>query len=255
MTDIREVLSKLDPDYSKEAYEFLSSIDPADYSDYDLATAIAACDRTKPMPRVIFNYLYALYMKAINDGNADAMNDLGALYYDGRGCEQDFTKAVQYYHMAAMRGNRIAQENLGYCYYYGRNVPVDYEKAFQYFSLGAFVGSLTSLYKIGDMYQNGYYVEKNPEEAFRIYNRCLEQMTDEAAPTVAGPVYLRMGNAFLYGNGTKEDPKGALACFQRAELFLYDMVANGDGMYKKSLEAAIKGQETARQVLQEAISR
>ena len=34
--------------------------------------------------------------------NIYAMNDLGALYYDGRGCEQDFSKAIYYYEMAAI---------------------------------------------------------------------------------------------------------------------------------------------------------
>ena len=102
-------------------------------------------------------------------------------------------------------------------------MPVDYEKAFHYFALGAFDGHLISLYKIGDMYQNGYYVEKNPKEAFLIYNRCLDTMTDEAAPMVAGPVFLRVGNAFLKGLGTEKNAMNALICFQKAETFLYDM--------------------------------
>ena len=87
----------------------------------------------------------------IGAGNADAMNDLGALYYDGsRGFEQSFEKAVRYYSMAAENGSRQAQENLGYCYYYGRDGEPDYEKAFHYFALGAFDGHLVSLYKIGE---------------------------------------------------------------------------------------------------------
>ena len=96
---------------------------------------------------------------------------------------------------------------------------------------------------------NGYYVEKNPAEAFRIYERCLETMTDEAVPFVAGSVFLRLGNAFLSGNGTEENAKNALVCFQKAELYLYDMVASGDWMYRKSLQEAIAGQDFAREKL------
>ena len=103
------------------------------------------------------------------------------------------------------------------------------------------------------MYLNGYYVEKNPKEAFLIYNRCLDTMTDEAAPTVAGPVFLRVGNAFLKGLGTEPNPMNALICFQKAETFLYDMVVKGDVMYKKSLQAAIDGQAKARAILAEAL--
>ena len=103
------------------------------------------------------------------------------------------------------------------------------------------------------MYQNGYYVEKNPIEAFHIYSHCLETMTDEAAPTVAGPVFLRIANAFLNGVGTEKDAKSALVCFQKAESFLYDMVADGDVMYRKSLQAAIDGQVKARAKLAAAL--
>ena len=167
--------------------------------------------------------------------------------------EQSFGKAVECYKLAAEKGSRQAQENLGYCYYYGRNMPVDYEKAFHYFALGAFDGHLISLYKIGDMYLNGYYVEKNPVEAFHIFTRCLDTMTDEAAPKCAGPVFLRVGNAFLNGYGTDENPMNALICFQKAETYLYDMVANGDVMYKKSLQGAIDGQAKARAKLADAL--
>ncbi len=246
MEEKKHITFELDPELLPETVEFFANHVSEDMSSYDLATALVQCDKTVDMPRELFDFIVGLYLDAIENGNAAAMNDLGALYYDGRGCEQDFTKAVHYYHMAALNGSRQAQENLGYCYYYGRNMPVDYEKAFHYFALGAFDGHLISLYKIGDMYQNGYYVEKNPKEAFSIYIHCLDLMTDEAAGTVAGPVYLRIGNALLNGNGVEADPKKALIAFQRAELFLYDMVDGGDAMYKKSLKAAIDGQGKAR---------
>ncbi len=244
---------KFDPEQAPEAAAYLEQHIDDEMSAYDLATALVECDKTRDMPRVLFDFIVERYLEAIEAGNTDAMNDLGALYYDGRGCEQDFTKAVYYYDLAAKHGNRKAQENLGYCYYYGRNMPVDYEKAFHYFALGAFDGHLISLYKIGDMYLNGYYVEKNPTEAFRIYDRCLETMTEEAAPVVAGPVFLRLGNCFLNGVGVEENAKNALICYQNAERYLFDMVAGGDAMYKKSLQAAIDGQAKARKKLTETL--
>ncbi len=244
---------ELDPVASPETVAFFTEHETDEFSSYELASALVQCDKTVAMPRVLFDFIVDLYKDAAAAGNTDAMNDLGALYYDGRGCEQDFTKAVYYYDTAAKLGNRQAQENLGYCYYYGRNMPVDYEKAFHYFALGAFDGHLISLYKIGDMYQNGYYVEKNPVEAFHIYNRCIETMTDDAAPLVAGPVFLRLGNCFLNGNGVEGNAKNALICFQQAERYLYDMVAGGNVMYKKSLQAAIEGQAKARESLAAAL--
>ena len=103
------------------------------------------------------------------------------------------------------------------------------------------------------MYLNGYYVPKDLKEAFCIYQRCIDTMTDETAPFAAGPVFLRLGNAFLEGLGTEVDPKRAFICFQKAEAFLYDMVANGDTMYKKSWRVAIEGQAKAREILSSAM--
>lgn len=247
----KEVKLNLDPELFPETVEFFTKYVDDETSAYEMATELVQCDKTSDMTRELFDFIVRLYKEAIDEGNVEAMNDLGALYYDGRGCEQDFTKAVYYYDMAAKSGSRQAQENLGYCYYYGRNMPVDYEKAFHYFALGAFDGHLVSLYKIGDMYKNGYYVKKNPKEAFNIYLHCLDLMTDDAAKHVAGPIYLRIGNALLYGNGVRENPKHALVAFQRAELYLYDMVKDGNKMYKDSLLEAIDGQAKARTALSE----
>lgn len=240
---------ELDNELFPETIFFLEKYQNEDLSAYELATGLVQCDKTVNMSRELFDFIVGLYEKAISEGDSYAMNDLGALYYDGRGCEQDFSKAVFYYEMAAKQGNMQAQENLGYCYYYGRDVEVDYEKAFHYFALGAFNGHLISLYKIGDMYQHGYYVEKNEIEAFRIYERCLDMMTEEAAPIVAGPVFLRLGNAFFYGIGTEMSMKKAQLCYQKAENYLYDMVARGNIMYKKNLQEAIEGQTKARERL------
>ena len=96
------------------------------------------------------------------------------------------------------------------------------------------------------MYLNGLYVEKNEKEAFYIYMRCLETMTEEAANRIAGPVYLRLGKMFLNGTGIKKDLKSSLIAFQKAEMYLYDMVSAEDVMYKKSLKEAICGQEKAK---------
>ncbi|MBQ3865565.1 MAG: sel1 repeat family protein [Clostridia bacterium] len=249
----RRVKLEIDPAMLPETFAFFREHETEEMPVMKLAAGLLGCDKGAAMPRELFDFIVDLYQEAIASGDAVAMNDLGALYYDGHGCEQDFAKAFHYYEMAAARGCSVAQENLGYCYYYGRNVPVDDEKAFRYFALGAFTGHISSLYKIGDMYLNGRFVAKDPVEAFRIYDRCLNMMTDEAAPLTAGPVYLRLGDCLLNGIGTASDPKTALFCYQRAEQFLYDMVMNGELWYKKSLESAVEGQAKAREAALRAL--
>lgn len=256
--ELQDLIMMLDGDSFPELHNYLASImddgvlledDP-----YEIAVQILLCDAPAEYPQVVLDTIILLFNTAFENGNPDAMNDLGAQYYGGsRGFEQDFSKAVDYYQLAAKNGSRQAQENLGYCYYYGRDIPVDYEKAFHFFALGAFDGHLISLYKIGDMYANGYFVEKNEKEAFNIYERCMEMMTDEAAKEVAGPVFLRLGKCYLNGVGVEKDAETALICYQKAELFLYKMVKDGDYLYKKSLQAAIDGQVKARETLTESL--
>ncbi len=251
---IRKIISELDEYKYPETYAFLSKIEAEGMpAPYDFAATLTNSDTSVQMNKNVFDLVVEMLDAEIEKGNAEAMNDLGALFYAGRGCEQDFEKAVYYYKMAAENGSRQAQENLGYCYYYGRSVPVDYEKAFHYFALGAFDGHLISLYKIGDMYLNGYYVQKNEKEAFQIYDHCIALMNQETSEAVSGPVFLRLGNAFLYGKGTEVNPKNALICYQNAERFLYEMVSKGENMYKGSLQAAIDGQAKAREKLNDKI--
>ena len=254
LTETRRIAESIDGAEYPQAAGCLAAVleggGPVDGDLCELASILAECDRPKRLPAPLAAFIVAIYELEIDAGNPRAMNDLGALYYGGdRGFEQDFTKAVRLYRMAAERGERHAQENLGYCYYYGRNMERDYEKAFHYFALGAFDGRLISLYKIGDMYLNGYYVERNEAEAFAIYNRCLELMDDEQGKDVAGPVHLRLGDMYLRGLGTEPDPEQALLHYSLAEIMLFKMVKDGDYMYKKSLRSAVEGQERARSML------
>lgn len=255
--ETRGILAMLDASEWPECAGYLQSVmgdEGITEGPYAIASTLLDCDRPQKLPPFLIDYITLLYQTEVADDNNEAMNDLGAVYYDGhRGFEQSFAKAVYYYNMAAEHGNRQAQENLGYCYYYGRNMPVDYEKAFHYFALGAFDGHLISLYKIGDMYANGYYVKKNEKEAFLIYMHCLDTMTQQAEGLAAGPIYLRLGNMFLNGTGVEANAKSALVCYQKAEAFLHDMVKDGKGMYRKSMFAAIEGQRKAREKLLEEL--
>ena len=262
LSQIKKTLATISSEEYPETYNYLSQTpglngepNPGEsISPYTIANNILNLDKPGTFPKSVLDLVTCLFEMEIAEGNSDAMNDLGSIYYDGsRGLEQNFEKAVHYYKMAAKQGNRQAQENLGYCYYYGRDGEPDYEKAFHYYALGAFDGHLISLYKIGDMYLHGLYVPKNEREAFFIFMRCLETMTEETEGRVAGPVYLRLGRMFLDGTGTEKNYKNALICFQKAESFLYDMVMNGDVMYRRSLIAAIKGQEEARKKLSKAL--
>lgn len=255
---LRDILETIDSDEYPEIYEIISNhIDLDTESVFDSAFYIAQrmheADGEKQLPESVAKFMCAVYEGEAKCGNADAACDIGSLYYTGRAGEQNYSKAVEFYTIAANGGCRQAQENLGYCYYYGRDVKVDYQKAFHYFALGAFDGHIRSLYKIGDMYRSGYYVEKNEKEAFYIYQRCAETMCAESVSLVGADVMMRMADCYFEGLGTERDYRKALDYYQKAEKLFYDRLMTGDFMIKGCYEKVIARQEEARENLMEEL--
>ena len=74
------------------------------------------------------------FEKSAAQGNADAENNLGFLYDKGQG---DYAKAQEWYEKAAAQRHAAAQSNLGWLYANGRGVPQDYVRAYMWWSLAA----------------------------------------------------------------------------------------------------------------------
>ena len=70
-------------------------------------------------------------------GDAEAQYNLGVLYDEGAGVEQDLATAVSWYQKAASQGFIDAQSNLGMMYYHGHGVERDYRAAAQWFRQAA----------------------------------------------------------------------------------------------------------------------
>lgn len=74
------------------------------------------------------------FEKSAAQGNADAQYNLGFLYDKG---QEDYAKAHKWYKKAAAQRHADAQYNLGLLYAYGRGVPQDYVRAYMWWSLAA----------------------------------------------------------------------------------------------------------------------
>lgn len=220
---------------------------------FEIACELHEADNTKAFPAVVADFLSEVYLEEIENHNADAACNLGSLYYTGRIGPRDFELAVKYYTIAAEGGCRAAQENLGYCYYYGRTGEKDYQKAFHYFALGAFDGHLNSLYKIGDMYRNGFYVEKSEIEAFRIYQHCLNTLTETAVPLVGADIMMRMGDCYFEGIGTEPDYSKAMTFYQKSEGLYYDRLMQGDYLIQRCYDKVVERQSQVRKAMQEKL--
>ena len=65
----------------------------------------------------------------IPPGNEFAQFNLGVMYEDGKGVEQDYTNAFEWYRKSAEQGNVKAQYNLGCCYENGIGVILNRDNA------------------------------------------------------------------------------------------------------------------------------
>jgi len=74
------------------------------------------------------------FEKSAAQGNADAQNNLGFLYDKAQG---DYAKAREWYEKAAAQRHAAAQSNLGWLYANGQGVPQDYVRAYMWWSLAA----------------------------------------------------------------------------------------------------------------------
>ena len=77
---------------------------------------------------------------AAREGHAKAQFNLGFMYYNGLGVEQNRSEALKWYRLAATKGDPWAQNNLGLMYRDGRRADRDYVEAYKWLSLAAAQG-------------------------------------------------------------------------------------------------------------------
>lgn len=108
-----------------------------------------------------FESAVEIYIKAAEEGNAEAQFDIGYAYFNGEGIQRDYTSAAMWFKRAAKQNFAKAQYNLAYCYMNGRGVPRDYDKAFDYLKLSAENNYKRAQLTLADCYTKGVLVEQN----------------------------------------------------------------------------------------------
>jgi TPR repeat protein len=92
-------------------------------------------------------------------GDADAQDFLGTLYFKGWGVPQDYTKARQWWEKAAAQGSASAQSDLGLLYANGLGGPQDLVQAHMWYSLAGGNG-----YEIATGYRNDLAKQMTPAQ-------------------------------------------------------------------------------------------
>lgn len=103
------------------------------------------------------NYGAALgaFRAAAADGDVRAHYNLGIMFDNGYGVQQNYVEAADWYRVAAEAGYADAQYNLGAMYGYGHGVPRDHAKAERWYRAAAEQGDADARYSLGVMYNCG----------------------------------------------------------------------------------------------------
>lgn len=171
------------------------------------------------------------------NGDAEAMAELGKCYYLGKGVEESGDKAFQWLSKAADGGNANAFYWLGACYQYGFGTAKDPAKAVELYTKGADLGDHESMNSLGVCLKRGIGILQNLDRALYWYNKAAE----------LGDAYAmnNLGTCYYLGEGVAKDLEKAVYWYSKgAELgngnamgnlaICYD---NGDGVPADKNEA------------------
>lgn len=134
-----------------------------------------------------------------NEGNVEALCELGKKYYFGiPPYPQDFKKAFDCFLCAAENGYPPAQNNVAWCYETGDGIDQSWEKAYEWYSLSANGNCASAQYSLAWMYENGIFVPKNTGKSIHWHIKAAEN-------GYAMSQY-KLGIAYLEGNVVDKNP-------------------------------------------------
>jgi TPR repeat protein len=134
-------------------------------------------------------------------GLPPSLNNLGFMYAQGKGVDQDPSKAAARFRAAAAAGFEIAKVNLGICHLKGFGVDKDEAAAFRLFKEAADLGSGAGAACVGQMLRDGVGVEGDVGAGLK-YLR-------EAAEAGDAQSWLELGKSYDLGLGIDVDREEA----------------------------------------------
>ena len=164
----------------------------------------------------------AWYLRAAEQGNANAQYRLGLLYWDGKGVEQNYSEAVRWFTEAAKQNHAEALNCLGVFAENGYGMERDDRQAAEWYTQSAEQGNTEAQYRLGLLYLDGRGVEQNDGEAVSWFEKAAEQNHPEAMK------YL--GICAENGTGTEQDAGRAAEWYTRSAA-----QENADAQYRLGL--------------------
>ena len=123
------------------------------------------------------------FLKAAEQGHADAQFNLGIMYANGEGVAKDPREAVAWYRKAAEQGHADAQNNLGAAYEIGSGILQDFTLAARWYEVAARQGDAWGQRNLALLLRDGRGVAANPVLAHAWLNRA--SAADKPHPNAA----------------------------------------------------------------------
>lgn len=177
------------------------------------------------------------YLKAAQQGNAEAQNNLGNMYFAGQGVKQDVEEALKWYIKSANQGNLNASNNLGNVYK-KKNTKRLLNLSIYWYRKAANSGHVDAQFNLGYMYEVGKGVDADNLKAASWYEKAAAQGHPIAQNN--------LGYMYYKGYGVDQDYTKAIFWYKKsaglgnkfAQLQLGDMYNEGKGVNQNYAEAA-----------------
>ncbi len=117
---------------------------------------------------------FVIWKPLATGGDAVAMFNIGVLYSQGLGVEQNLEEGVNWYRQSAIKGYAPAQFNLGVAFREGKGIRQSAERASQWFRSAAEQDHRHAQYNLASLYWIGEGVEKDREEAIAWFEKAAK---------------------------------------------------------------------------------
>lgn len=145
---------------------------------------------------------------AAEQGNAEALSDLGDLYAEGRLVRKDLKLSRAYYLSAVEQGSSEAAFKLGMLSEAGEGVPRNREEAARWFMIAGERDYAPAQLLLGNLYRDGWGVEKNYQQAAFWYTKAADQGIASAES--------ELGDLYHSGSGVTRNLQEAARHYQLA---------------------------------------
>ena len=127
---------------------------------------------------------------------------LGEIYENGYGVKKNYTKAREYYELAAKKNFHRACLKLGDFYKNGLGVQINMKKSIDYYFISFEQRDKNAAFNLGNFYENGIGVKQDYRRAIYFYNKAAHFKNFNA--------FLKLANIYLNGKGVEIDVDKAI---------------------------------------------